>query len=88
MSIISRWKAPTPEFFKKVIRISLVIAAGAAALLAADTIGKAVLPNFEYTLLPVVKTICKNVFVAGIVAAAVAKAAKIDNGDTPKNTGT
>lgn len=85
MSIISRWKAPTPEFFKKVIRISLILAAGAGALLAADTLGKAVLPNFEYKLLPLVQTICKNIFVAGIVAAAVAKAAKVEGGDN-KNT--
>lgn len=81
MNIINRWKAPTPKFFKKIIRISLAFSAGAGALLAADTIGKAMLPNFEFKLFPFVLIICKNVFVAGIVAAAVAKAAKIDGAD-------
>jgi len=70
------WKAPTPPKFKAVIRISLILAAGAAALLMAETLGKAAIPDFSYTLLPLTKLICKNVVVAGIVAAALAKATK------------
>lgn len=70
------WKAPTPPKFKKIIRISLILAAGAGALLMAESLGKAIIPGFEYTLLPITKTICKNVVVIGIVAAALAKATK------------
>lgn len=76
MSLIKRLTSPTPQFFKKVIRISLITASGAAALLLAETITKSVIPDFTYTIIPWVKTVAKNLVVAGVVAAAVAKAAK------------
>lgn len=81
MNIFDRWKAPTPAFFKGVIKISLGASAGAIALLNADTIGKAIIPGFNYTLIPVVATIAKNIMVAGFVAAAVAKFSKSDSAD-------
>lgn len=78
MNIFQRWKAPTPLFFKKVFRISLIAAAGAAALYAAPALVGAMPGGFKFTLLPVTELICKNVIVAGLVSAAVAKAAKED----------
>lgn len=78
MSLINRWEAPTPEFFKKVIKVSIGASVGCIALLNADTIGKAVIPDFHYTLIPIVGTIAKNIIVAGFIAAAVAKFAKDD----------
>lgn len=76
MSIVERFKAPTPRFFKKVIRVSLIISAGALAALGADAAGKLLLPNFSFTLHPIAIIVCKNLFVAGLVAAAIAKATK------------
>jgi len=81
--LFNRLKSPTPAFFKKVIRISLVLSAGAAALLMAETLGKAVIPTFTFKLAPYVELICKNIFVAGIVAAAVSKFAKDDGEQSP-----
>lgn len=78
MNIFQRWKAPTPAFFKKIFRVSLLAAAGATACLMAGTIGGAVIPGFTWTLHPWANTLCKNLVVAGLVAAAIAKAAKID----------
>lgn len=81
MSLLDRWQAPTPKFWKRVIRVSLILSAGAVALLMADTIGKAIMPNFEYELLPITTLVCKNIFVTGVVVAAMAKFAK-ENPDT------
>lgn len=78
MSLINRWKAPTPAFFKKVIRVSLTLAAGAGAALMVEPIGQAAIKGFTFTLYPTVELICKNLVAAGIVAAAVAKFAKAD----------
>jgi len=75
---INNWKAPTPEAWKKVIRWSLSLSAGSVALLTADTLGKAVMPDFSFKLLPWVVTVAKNVFVAGLFLAAVAKFQKED----------
>jgi len=78
MSIIDRIKAPTPEFFKKVIKYSLGASAGAIVILNADTLGNAVVPGFTFKLLPGVAVICKNLIVAGIAIAAIAKTTKVD----------
>ena len=82
MNLWNRSTSPTPEFFKKVIRVSLITSAGAGALLMAETIAKSVIPDFSFTVFPIAKLVAKNLVVAGIVAAAVAKAAKED---TPPN---
>jgi hypothetical protein len=74
--INKRWKAPTPEFFKKIIKVSMTASAGAAAVLGAEALGQAVLPQFSYTLLPWASIVLKNVFVAGLAAAAIAKLTK------------
>ncbi len=76
MSLIDRWKAPTPRFFKNVIKVCLTLAAGAGALLMADTLGKAVMPGFEFKLLPAVTVVCKNVVAFGFAVAAMSKFAK------------
>jgi hypothetical protein len=68
-----RWNAPTPEFFQKVIKISLSASAGAAAILGAQQLGQMVLPGFTYTLLPIASMVLKNIFVAGLAAAAIGK---------------
>lgn len=83
MSLINRWKAPTPEFYKKAIRVSLSMAAGAAALLKAESLGQMVVPDFTFKLIPVVAVMCKNIIVAGIVVAAYSKMQKEDD-NTPK----
>lgn len=79
MSLISRWKSPTPDFFKKVIKISLTIAAGAGAALMVEPVGATMIKGFTFKLYPLVELICKNLVAAGIVAAAVAKFAKSDS---------
>lgn len=78
MSIISRWKAPTPAFFKKVIKISLLAAVGAAAALGVEPVGQLLVKSFTFTLHPYVELICKNLIFTGIVVAAISKAAKAD----------
>lgn len=78
MGLLERWKAPTPLFFKRVIKVSIGASVGAIALLNADTLGNAVVPGFHYTLMPVVATIAKNIMVSGFVAAAIAKFTKQD----------
>ena len=81
MSLLSRWKAPTPAFFKKVIRISLTMAAGAGAALMVEPIGSAAISGFTFKLNPLVELVCKNLVACGIVAAAVAKFAKESGND-------
>ena len=73
-----RWEAPSPAFFKKVIKIAITVSAGSAAILGAEMLGKAVLPHFTFTLLPWASILFKNLFVAGLAAAAVAKLTKED----------
>ena len=84
MSLLNRWKAPTPDFFKKVIRVSLALAAGAGALLMAEPLGQAVIPTFTFKLFPLVELACKNIVAAGLAAAAIAKFTSNDN-ETSKN---
>ena len=81
----SRWSAPSPEFFKKVIKLSLSASAGAVAILGAEKLGQAVLPGFTYTLLPWASMILKNIFVAGLAAAAVGKLTCVDKPEVPSN---
>lgn len=83
--MIDRWKAPTPKFFRKVIRVSLTAAAGAGALLMAEPLGSAIIPGFTFKLLPVVELICKNIVVAGLVSAAISKFAKDDSDKEKEN---
>ena len=78
MSILSRWKAPTPEFFKSVIKVSILSAVGAAAALGVDPVGKMIVSGFTFTLNHYVEILCKNLIFTGIVVAAIAKAAKTD----------
>lgn len=73
MTILQRIKLPEPEFFKKVIKVALSLATVAGVLLSADTLGKTVVPDFSFVLLPWVKLICKNVVVAGLAIAAISK---------------
>lgn len=84
MGLLERWKAPTPAFFKKVIRVSLTLAAGAGAALMVEPIGSAMIKGFTFDLHPTVELLCKNIVAAGIVAAAVAKAAKISPDEAVK----
>ena len=81
MKLIDRIKAPTPKFFKNIIRIILIISAGALALLLAPAATKTIMPGYTFTLFPITELICKNLFVAGLVAAAVSKAARENNED-------
>lgn len=69
----SRWTTPSPMFFRKIIKISLASSAGAVAILGAEKLGQAILPDFTYTLLPWASMILKNIFVAGLAAAAIGK---------------
>lgn len=78
MSLFERWKAPTPAFFKGVIRVSLLAAVGAAAALGVEPVGQMLVKGFTFTLHPIVILICKNLVATGIIVAAVAKAAKTD----------
>lgn len=77
MTIFDRIKLPEPAFFKKVIRVSLGLSAGAAAILSADTIGSQILPGFEFKVLPWVEIACKNIIVAGLAIAAISKTTTI-----------
>ena len=81
MSLLSRWKAPTPAFFKKIIRVSLTLAAGATAALMVEPIGQAAISGFTFKLHPVIELVFKNLVACGIVAAAIAKFAKESGGD-------
>lgn len=77
MTIFDRIKLPEPEFFKKVIRISLAASTAAGVILSADTIGQQVVPGFSFKLIPWVEIICKNVIVAGLAIAAISKTTTI-----------
>ena len=83
MSLRQRYASRTPKFFRKIIRISLICAAAAAALLMADQIGKSIISGFSFSLHPYVEIACKNIVAGGIVAAAVAKFTKEE--DKPKS---
>lgn len=87
----TRWKAPQPDFFNKVIRLCMLASAAAFAILGAEALGKTMLPHFTFTLLPWANVLLKNIFVAGLAAAAVAKLTKKPEGssqvDAPGNPG-
>lgn len=83
MSILERWRSPTPRFFKKIFKWSVIIIAATVALMTADAYGKSLIPNFTFTLHPTVLLICKNLFVGAIVAAAVSKAATVNGNEDP-----
>lgn len=78
MSLLSRWKAPTPLFFKQVIKVSILCAVGGAAALGVEPVGQMLVRGFTFTLHPFVILLCKNLVATGIIVAAVAKAAKTD----------
>lgn len=73
MNILRRITAPEPEFFKIMIKWSMMITVGSAAVLTAEKLGQTVLTQFSFTLLPWVSVLFKNLLVAGLVATAVAK---------------
>lgn len=73
MNILRRLTAPEPEFFKIVIKWSMMITVGSAAVLTAEKLGQNVLTQFSFTLLPWVSVLFKNLLVAGLVATIVAK---------------
>jgi hypothetical protein len=77
MNILDRIKLPEPEFFKKVIRVSLASSTAAGVILSAETIGQQIIPGFTFSVLPWVKVICKNVVVAGLAIAAISKTTTI-----------
>jgi NhaP-type Na+/H+ or K+/H+ antiporter len=81
MGLISRWKAPTPKFWKKVINYSMTASAGAVALMSADSLGKLIMPDFSFKLHWITILVCKYVIVAGIVTAAMSKLTKETNDD-------
>ena len=75
MSLKQRIQAPTPAWFKRIIRISLTLAAVGTALLTADEYVKGfTLPNQAHEL-------AQWFVVAGLVAAAASKTAKEDGGN-------
>jgi hypothetical protein len=67
MTLLERLSAETPNFFKKVINISLTISAAGAAVLGANS----TVPDLN--LPPNIVTYAKYAVLAGIVAAAVSK---------------
>lgn len=69
--VYTRLNAETPVFFKWIIRVALTASAGAVALLASG-----------YQVSPHLHTVCENIAVAGVVAAAISKATKTDTNDT------
>lgn len=79
MSLISRYKAQTPVFFKRIFKYSLILAAAAAANMMAGPLGSAIIPGFTWVLYPWAMSICKYMVVGGVIAAAVAKAAKVES---------
>ena len=76
MSLLDRWHSPTPENYKKAMKVCLSLSAAAVVLLNADTLGKAMVPDFTFKLLPVVGVICKNVIIGGLAIAAYCKMQK------------
>jgi len=82
MGLLDRWHAPTPDNYKKAMKVFLSLSAAAVVILNADTLGKAMVPDFSFKLLPVVGVICKNVIIGGLALAAYCKMQKED--ETPK----
>ena len=70
--LLNRIQAPTPDFFKKVIRLAIALGAVGATLVALPT----AVPFIA--LPPIISTIGGYFVAAGIVAGSVAKTAKID----------
>lgn len=68
---INRLNAPTPQFFKSVRRIALMLGAVGTALLAAPV-----------TLPAAVTTVAGYLVAAGLIATAVSSAAVVDSPDT------
>lgn len=83
MSLIDRWKSPTPKFYKRLQKVCLTLSAGSVALMNAEPLGKVVVSTFTYTLFPTTLAVCKGVFVGCAVIAGMCQlAAKKD--DEPK----
>lgn len=78
MSLLQRWKSPTPAFFKKIINLSIILGCAATANMMAGTIGSKIIPGFTWTLYPWALSICKYLVVGSIIAGGVAKFAKSD----------
>lgn len=68
-ALYQRCKAETPQWFKVIRRISITLAAIAAALLAANGVAGFVLPD-------VLNAPCQWITVAGITAGAISSTAK------------
>lgn len=73
MEFIERIKTATPVWFKRIIKLGIVLASAGTALLAADT----TIPNFQ--LPAILFEAAQWMIVGGLVASAVAKTAKQDN---------
>lgn len=72
MNLKERLKGPTPDFFKRIIKIALTIAAAGGAVLTAD----ATIPGFHVPA--VLNTASQYMVLAGVVAAAISKTTKQD----------
>lgn len=75
MELKERIKQPTPPWFKKIIRLGLMLAGAGTALLTAN----ATVPGF--TLPHKLEAFAQWMVVAGLVASSVAKTAKETNSD-------
>lgn len=69
----SRWKAPTPKKWKRIMYTSMMLSAGAVVILNAERVGGIVIPGFKFTLLSWSEIMFKYIFLAGIVSAAISK---------------
>jgi len=79
--LLNRLSAPTPNFFKKIIKAAIALGVVGGTLVSLPTaVPFIVLP-------PILSTIGGYLVAVSVVAASVAKTAKIDTGDsnTPTN---
>jgi hypothetical protein len=68
-ALYERWKSETPIWFKRIRRVSITLAAVAAALLAANGVAGFVLPE-------ILNAPCQWIMVAGITGGTIATTAK------------
>ena len=74
MSLVKRWNAPTPKFWKKVQNIAIAIGAAAGVVIAAPI-----------TLPAAVVTVAGYLVTAGTVAATLSQLTVEDNQDKKNN---
>lgn len=73
MSLINRWKAPTPKKWKRIMYFSMMMSVVAVIMLNGERTGGALIPGFTFKLYTWAEIMWKYIFFAGAGSAAISK---------------